>query len=106
MAYTFDFIFGAEAHAGRAARRTQAGCEYGHKGVVVIVEVAHMRYEELDADSIEHGEGLARAWVQNRMAIAASVWTVTEAGALGKRAALIAESGTIKPLPRRRKRVA
>src|SRR5262245_8624498 len=86
MAYSQDFIFGAASHEGRLAR---GRCEYGHRGFVVVAEMAHRSYQELDADSAEHGARLAQEWVSHFGAISASVQAVRPNGSL-KFVALIA----------------
>lgn len=90
MAHSFAFIFGADAVAGRALRRTPVGVEHGHKGAVCIVELRPGEYEELDADSVEHARTLATAWVQRHMAISASVWSVNARGELHGKPEIIA----------------
>jgi hypothetical protein len=82
MPYSQAFIFGADAHAGRLARRTPEGVEHGHKGFVVVLEIRTGEYDELDADSVEHAGRLAEMWVDNRMAQTASIQKVNADGSL------------------------
>lgn len=89
LGYDFSFIFGSASSTGRNSRRANGPEEYGHRGVVVVVELSHMRYQELDADSVEHGCSLAQDWCKHGRSIAASVWTVADNGSLKKREALI-----------------
>lgn len=76
---TRDFLFSSAAHAGRKARGLDAN---GHKGFVVIVETKRTGWQELDAESREHGEILANTWINNGMADSASVQSVNDDGSL------------------------
>lgn len=63
-------------NAGRKAR----GCLF-----IVAVEAANGSWAELDADSLEHGEALAKAWVENHNARGCSVWRVEPSGNMARK---------------------
>jgi hypothetical protein len=66
--YTIEFLLSYQAEAPRAAR-SKTGC-------VVHVECrgeGPERFQELDADNVDHGLVLANSWVQNGAAVSAAV---------------------------------
>lgn len=85
MSQPYDFIYGKAACAYRNQRRRKPGEEHGHLGFVAVVEVAHRRYEEFDAESADHARLLGETWVKHGMAITAAAWRVDGDGRLADR---------------------
>ena len=67
--YTIEFLLSYQAEAPRAAR-SKTGC-------VVHVECSRgegpERFQELDADNVDHGRILANDWVERGAAVSAAV---------------------------------
>ena len=86
--YTFDQIFGAEFAALRGKRHkrhaspAELAAGAGHNGFVVVLEVNANAYQELDADSEEHGDNLAKNWSINGGIRGASVQRVGADGSI------------------------
>jgi hypothetical protein len=74
--YPIEFLLSPDAAAQRMIERKPK--------VVVHVELASDRFEELDADDLDHGHRLADNWVTNMRAISAAVRPVLSTGMLGK----------------------
>lgn len=74
MAHSLDFLRSKDASAGRKARGSK---------FIVWAEVQSFVHEELDADSAEHAQDLARHWVDTMGAISASFRRVFPDGGIG-----------------------
>lgn len=79
MAHTASFLLSADAFTGRASRAKQYRDMNWPFQYVVWAETQPNRFEELDAEDLEHAQRLAHAWViDQQIAMTASIRRVKD----------------------------